>query len=260
MPLVASGEMFGLLNVEYPRGATLADDDEPVTIPLANQLSVALRNLHLLGEARYYRDYLRKMIDVANALIIVIDRDANVAVMNATMQRYSRFGAGSSARRSRRFRKRSTAPEPRLSTLLDGRVARRRVQRLRSGAVARATRHARARHVQHVGLARAPTATSTASSPSARTSSACARSSGQVIQAEKLATLGQLAAGVVHELNNPLTSISVYGDYLVRLLERDSEKGDSTRPTRSSRARPHPEADARSHELRAAVGRVRVGR
>ena len=41
----------------------------------------------------------------------------------------------------------------------------------------------------------------------------------QVVRAERLATLGELAAGVVHELNNPLTSITVYAEYLVRKLE-----------------------------------------
>jgi C4-dicarboxylate-specific signal transduction histidine kinase len=51
------------------------------------------------------------------------------------------------------------------------------------------------------------------------------RLQAQVIQTEKLASLGQIVAGVVHELNNPLTSIIAYSDYLTKKLTR-GESGD----------------------------------
>jgi signal transduction histidine kinase len=44
-----------------------------------------------------------------------------------------------------------------------------------------------------------------------------------VIQADKLASFGEIAAGLVHELNNPLTSIVAYTDFLLkRLVTRGS--------------------------------------
>jgi len=52
----------------------------------------------------------------------------------------------------------------------------------------------------------------------------------RLIQADKLATFGQIAAGVVHELNNPLTSIVAYSDYLIRkALAREQSEGRDAR-------------------------------
>ncbi len=46
----------------------------------------------------------------------------------------------------------------------------------------------------------------------------------QLLQAEKLSAIGQLVAGVAHELNNPLTSVIGYA----QLLEEELETGDGT--------------------------------
>jgi len=45
----------------------------------------------------------------------------------------------------------------------------------------------------------------------------------QLYQSDKLASLGRLAAGVAHEINNPLTGVLTYSSFLLKRLEQDGE-------------------------------------
>jgi len=59
----------------------------------------------------------------------------------------------------------------------------------------------------------------------------------QAVQSDKLAGLGRMAASVVHELNNPLTSIVTYADFLKRRFDRDDvDPADRERVARISEA------------------------
>jgi len=48
----------------------------------------------------------------------------------------------------------------------------------------------------------------------------------QIYQSDKLASLGRLAAGIAHEINNPLTGVLTYSSFLLKRAEKDSEAHD----------------------------------
>jgi two-component system, NtrC family, sensor kinase len=212
VPLVAGNEIFGMINVEGSTGQFLdMESDGRVLISLANHLSVALRNARLLRESRYLRGYLEKLIDNANALIVVIDRNGLISVFNRACQELSGFSRDEVL--GTEFVE-LLAPEDRT-----------RIRRV----VALAARGRSATNVEASVVTRDNRQIQVAFNTAAildsdgQVESVIAIGNDltriwelerQVIQAEKLASLGQLAAAVVHELNNPLTSITVYAEYL----------------------------------------------
>jgi PAS domain S-box-containing protein len=215
VPLVAAGELYGLLDVGYPLGRDGGAADEALILPIANQLSVALRNERLHHDTTQLRDYQSKLIEHADALILGVDGAWRITVCNRALCRLTGWTSAELVGRDVRDwlpddeRQRLTktfraAFAGHAADAVDAELLTRRGARVRTiWSLAPITSRGATQAVVAVG----------------HDQTKVRELQRHLIQAEKLATLGQLAAGVAHELNNPLTSITVYAEYLLRKAE-----------------------------------------
>jgi PAS domain S-box-containing protein len=217
--LAAGGELYGVLDVGYAPGPDGRAGDEPALKVITNALALALRTLRLSEDAIGLRDYQARLLDSANALILGIDRSWRITVCNrALLDLVGSTRDGMLGRDVRDF----ISADQRQSLMA-------------AFAAALAGQHHAAVTVMLPTAAQGTVRSVWAIAPVGRAGqvggpieavvaigqdqSKIDALQSQVIRAERLATLGELAAGVVHELNNPLTSITVYAEFLVRKLE-----------------------------------------
>ncbi|MCA9677645.1 MAG: PAS domain S-box protein [Kofleriaceae bacterium] len=222
VPLVAAGELYGALDVGYPPGvdaAEIGEHDEGVVLPLANQLAVALRGSRLYRDTIGLRDYTARLIEHANALIVGIDHRWRITVCNRALLQLTGYGRDELIGRDLRDVM-PTEQRARLTQLFA--AALRGASQDAIEILLDTRRGDRVRTVWSIaaigGSHRAVDAVVAIGADQSKLEDL----QRQVIQAERLATLGQIAAGVVHELNNPLTSIIVYAEHLLGKAEADA--------------------------------------
>ncbi len=220
-PLVANGQFFGALTLEYLAGST-GDlvADERTLIQVANQVAMAVRNVKLIDELTFMRRYLEDLIENANALILVVNTDLKALVVNKALAALTSeeqlqpggdasviFGEAEWPKMAEVFQQTlSGVPQHHFETLVNG---------------------------PHGELKRVVFSTSLVLRQSGEVEGVMAIGQDvtrvraletQVVQAEKLASLGQLAATVAHEINNPMTAVSTYADALLSRALTDAKQ------------------------------------
>jgi PAS domain S-box-containing protein len=225
VPLAVAGQLFGLVNLEYePGGPGEPHEDAPLLYQLANHAALGVRNVRSIEELTYLKTYLEDLLEHANALICVVNKCRELIVWNAAMVKLTGATAAEALGEDALLR---IEPEdrPRVEAVLLRSFAGERVDGLETRLVRSGGGEAR------VAMNMAPVLGATGDVEGVicigqdltllRSLQAAAE------HAERLAAIGRLVAGVVHELNNPLTAVTMYSDVLVeKFAQRGQDPAD----------------------------------
>lgn len=216
--------LYGMMNLEFQCEADNFGAYRSASLPFVHLLVASLRNTKLMSETLVLKSYWEKLLDNANAPVVVVDVDGKIYLLNKTFEHLTGLTRQEimgkeflnlvpSANRARLLPYIIGAVRGESSTNIEMKFSRKQDD-----------------EVAHIAFNSAPISNSKGQIEGVifvgQDLTLVKDLQRQVIHSEKLATLGQVAAGVAHELNNPLTSISVYANYLAKKLSSDVDEGD----------------------------------
>lgn len=213
-PVVFKGELMGIINLESPYGE-LRPEDKLLMILFANQLAVSVNNIRLLHRTETYRKFLYGIIDNAGVLISVVDADGKVVLINKFFKEkigkefkeiigqsvISFFPASERLKLHRAFLRLKSENMERLNlTLLFKQESREFNMNMTLSALKDAA--GELQYIVAIGM----------------DVTEFLDLKSQFEDARKLATIGEFVSQISHELNNPITSIKVYSEYVKKRL------------------------------------------
>jgi PAS domain S-box-containing protein len=217
IPLYDGVSFYGLLNLEYRKSVNLLSSDRSIAVPIAHQMCGALRDVRLIAETMLLKEYLEKLLDQANAPVVVLNKDRQITVFNQAIERQTGYSRQEWLDRDL-MSFISDSDKDRLTAVII-----RVMLGDQKSAMELGFKHADGKREAHIVFNIAPILSGAGDVEGiilvGQDLTEIRNLQKQIIRSEKLATLGQVAAGVAHEVGNPLTSISVYANFLVKKLD-----------------------------------------
>lgn len=213
VPLMLGTKVKGVLAVDNRvADRTFTENDEYLLATLADYAAIAIENARLYEQVKLSEQRYRDLFVNAYDLIFMLDETLTITTINKVGEQLTGYTLAELIGRSLRA---LCAPEswagaePYLRELLAGRsVAPFELELVRRDGEP-VYLEVSAQAIQNgVGLKGVHCI--------ARNLTERRQLEQQLLQSEKLSAIGQLVAGVAHELNNPLTSVSGYAQLLLR--------------------------------------------